>query len=483
MAQLAAAYIRVSTEDQTEYSPAAQLTALQRYADDNGYILDPAHIYRDEGISGRSASKRPGFQQMIAAAKRKDHPFDVILVHKLDRFARSREDSVVYKSMLLRECGVRVISITEPLSDDKTSILIEPLLEAMAEYYSVNLGEEVKKGMTQKAKQGGLQSTPPFGYTVQNHTLVPDPETADYVRQIFRRYVDGEAVFAIARWLNGLGVRTRRGNPIENRTVEYILRNPVYVGFLRWNPSGKTRREFNNPNIITAKGAHEPLIDQALFDAAQARLDEQKRTHPYKGKPVGMKRKHWLCGIVRCANCGGTLILSGAQYGSYFRCSYAVRGSCNTTQHISAERLEAAVLQQLEADAEDGSALRFQQAQRRAAAARDDTQRSIAALRRRVDRLRDAYLAGVETLEDYSRGKAALETQIAALEAEQAEAASADPEDLSAGLRQDIRRVLATLRDDSVSTEAKHTAAAGLLQSVIFDRGNNLLRVYYHAAQ
>lgn len=127
--------------------------------------------------------------------------------------------------------------------------------------------------------------------------------------------------------------------------------------------------------------------------------------------------------------------------------------------------------------------MRFEQAQRRAAAARDDTQRSIAALRRRVDRLRDAYLAGVETLEDYSHGKDALEAQIAALEAEQAAVASDDPGDLSAGLRQDIRRVLATLRDDSVSTEDKHTAAAGLLQSVIFDRWNNLLRVYYHAAQ
>ena len=92
---IAAAYIRVSTDDQTEYSPDAQLAAMRRYAEANDILIDPAHIYRDEGISGRSAAKRPGFQAMISAAKRKDHPFDIILVHKLDRFARSREDSVV----------------------------------------------------------------------------------------------------------------------------------------------------------------------------------------------------------------------------------------------------------------------------------------------------------------------------------------------------------------------------------------------------
>ena len=129
---LAAAYIRVSTEDQTEFSPDAQLKALKAYAKANNMILQEQHIYRDEGISGRKAEKRPGFMAMIAAAKSKAHPFDVILVHRFDRFARSREDSVVYKSMLRRECGVRVISITESIEDDKFSVILESMLEGMA---------------------------------------------------------------------------------------------------------------------------------------------------------------------------------------------------------------------------------------------------------------------------------------------------------------------------------------------------------------
>ena len=146
--QTAAAYIRVSTDDQVEFSPDAQLKAIKKYCKDNGILLDNAHIYIDQGISGRKADKRPAFQEMIKHAKKKE--FNVILVHKFDRFARSREDSVVYKSLLKRECNIKVISITESIEDDKFSVILEAMLEAMAEYYSLNLSDEVKKGMTEK---------------------------------------------------------------------------------------------------------------------------------------------------------------------------------------------------------------------------------------------------------------------------------------------------------------------------------------------
>ena len=154
----AAAYIRVSTEDQMEFSPDSQLRSIQAYALNHHIELLPAHIYLDEGISGRNTSKRPAFLQMIADAKRKPHPFDLILLWKFSRFARNRQDSIFYKSMLRRECGIDVISITEPLSPDPTSILIEALLEAMDEYYSVNLAQEVRRGMNEKFRRGGIVS-------------------------------------------------------------------------------------------------------------------------------------------------------------------------------------------------------------------------------------------------------------------------------------------------------------------------------------
>ena len=111
----AAAYIRVSTEDQTEFSPDSQLKAVRKYADEHNMIIPNEFIFIDEGISGRKADKRPSFQQMIGTAKLRPKPFDVILLWKFSRFARNREDSIVYKSMLRTQCGIDVISISEQL--------------------------------------------------------------------------------------------------------------------------------------------------------------------------------------------------------------------------------------------------------------------------------------------------------------------------------------------------------------------------------
>jgi len=242
-------YIRESTDDQLEFSPEAQRKALLKYAAEHGYILDEENIFCDEGISGRNAQKRPEFQRMIAKAKSKEHPCDAILVWKFSRFARNQEESIVYKSMLKRD-GVEVISITEPVIDGPFGSLIERIIEWMDEYYSIRLAEEVKKGMTEKARRGGLQTSPPFGYRAENNMLVVNPEEAALVKEIFDRFLSGEGLYPIARWLNDLGIITHRGNPFENRTVEYILRNPVYIGKLRWNPKGRTRMDFKNENII-----------------------------------------------------------------------------------------------------------------------------------------------------------------------------------------------------------------------------------------
>lgn len=123
MIKRGACYIRVSTNDQLEFSPDAQLKAIKKYAKDKNIIIDDDYVFVDEGISGRKASKRPAFQEMIKIARSKPKKFDVILVHKFDRFARSREDSVVYKSLLKKECDIRVVSITESIEDDKFSVI------------------------------------------------------------------------------------------------------------------------------------------------------------------------------------------------------------------------------------------------------------------------------------------------------------------------------------------------------------------------
>lgn len=131
--KLAACYIRVSTDDQLEYSPDSQLEKIKEYCLRNDYILNTDNIFiEEEGVSGRKASKRQEFQHMIAKAKSKPKPFDVIIVWKFSRFARNREDSIVYKSML-KKIGIDVVSVTESIGDDKISVITEAIIEAMDE--------------------------------------------------------------------------------------------------------------------------------------------------------------------------------------------------------------------------------------------------------------------------------------------------------------------------------------------------------------
>ena len=131
----AAAYIRVSTDGQLEYSPDSQLKVIRDYAQKHDFLLPEAYIFREEeGISGKEAKKRPAFMRMIGIAKQKPKPFDCIILWKFSRFARSRRDSIVYKTMLRKQLGIDVVSVTEQLGDDKLSLLLEAVIEAMDEY-------------------------------------------------------------------------------------------------------------------------------------------------------------------------------------------------------------------------------------------------------------------------------------------------------------------------------------------------------------
>lgn len=395
--QYAAAYVRVSTDDQVEYSPDAQLRAIKSYCEKNDYFLDPAYIFVDEGYSGRKAEKRPAFMRMIGVAKRKPAPFQAILVHKFDRFARSREDSVVYKSLLRKECGVAVISITETIENDKMSLIMESMLEAMAEYYSINLGEEVKKGMTEKARRGEPCSIPPFGYKMVEKQLVPVPEEADAVRRIFSDFMEGKAYFAIAHDCNAAGLRTHRGGLFENRTIEYIIRNPVYAGYVRWTPTKKIRRNFSDPESMVVKGSHDAIISMPDFEAAQRRVEELKAIwRPYY-KPQRNK-SHWLVGLLR-APCGSSMVNSNG----YFICSDYAHGKCRDRNSIAVDKLEARILRQIEADLIDSSSMTILYLNE--SAHREEVETRLADLEMRMQRTKDAYERGIDTIDEYSFNK------------------------------------------------------------------------------
>lgn len=474
----AAAYIRVSTDDQVELSPASQLVEIRKWAAANGYIVPEEFVFVDEAKTGRKVTGRDDFRRLIATAKTKPKPFDAILLWKFSRFARNRDDAVYYKSILRKQLKIDVISIKEPIEDGKMGVIMESMIEAMDEYYSINLAEDVKRGMEEKHRRGELQSTPAFGYTVVDNVLTPVPEEAMYVREIFRRYNAGEGCYTLARWLNATGVRTHRGSPFENRTVEYILRNPVYIGKLRWNPTGRSRRNFDDPGIILVDGKHKPLIDEELFRLTQQRIAQSKATMPYHGRPLG-SNKDWISGLVRCASCGGTMVFSKPHW---WKCNNYVRGRCTTSQHINGDLLKDAILRRLQADAASSDDLHY--AILRVTEKDGDP---VAALRsqrtsteRRLERLREAFLSGVDTIEEYKNAKKEAQAQLqriddAIREAEKDNRRRGDPK----LMRNAIRLAVATITNENATLEQRSAAARSIIDHIDWDKAQNQLTIHY----
>lgn len=479
--KIAAAYIRVSTEDQIEYSPDAQLAEIRRYAAAHNYILPEEYIYVDEGISGRGTAKRENFNRMIGIAKTKPKPFDAILLWKFSRFARNREDSIVYKSMLRKQLGIDVVSITEPVGDDKMSILIEALIEAMDEYYSINLAEEVRRGMTEKARRGGLQATPSFGYTVSKgeNKLIVVPEEAEIIKEVFARFVNGDTILGIARSLNARGVRTHRGNKLEGRTIDYFLHNPVYIGMLRWNPTGKTKRtHWNDENIIISPGEHEPIIDIDTWNKAQERSNYLKSKYKYKEHSPTLK-SHWLIGVLRCASCGATLILA---QNKWFKCANYCRGSCDTSQHINAKIIENALIEKLKYDADHPLGLSFSVQRRNIidSSAIQNAKDAIAKIGKKKERLRDAYLAGIDSVEDYKRLRQELDAEEAKLleELQQLDKPQST-ESAEEQLSKAIKDALKIITSDDADNSTKFDAATDIIENCVWNKSTGLLTINY----
>ena len=478
--QHGACYIRVSTEDQTEFSPDAQLKAIKAYAKKNDIILTKQHIYVDEGISGKRADKRPAFMQMIATAKSKPRPFDVILVHKFDRFARSREDSVVYKSLLKKEANIRVVSITETIEDDKFSVILEAMLEAMAEYYSLNLAEEVKKGMTEKATRGEYQTTAPFGYKWENHRLVPEPKEAKLIDFIFNQYATQKmGLRSIAIHLNELGIKTKRGNDFQNRTVEYILNNPVYIGDVRWTPTGKTRRNYNNPDSIICTGKHEAIIDIGLWKKAQEVMKVQKEIYSKHQKSTSQVCS-WINGLVKCDNCGRTLVNSGKKY---MQCCGYASGVCKVSHCINTQTLENLILERLKETFQNNLEITIvPKAQDTMTANEIELLNDLLnKLDVRKQRIKLAYQDGIDTIEEYKENKTKIEEERKAIQKKLSTIKAKLEEGGEEGqtIIKRIKDVYTLLTDPDVELDIKYKTAHFLINKIVFYKAEKTISIEY----
>ena len=304
-------YARYSSDSQREASIEGQLRDCKAYAEKNGITVVGTYI--DRAYSAKT-DDRPDFQRMIKDSGKKI--FDVVLVWKLDRFARNRFDAVNYKYQLEKN-GVHLVSAMEPISQGPEGIMVESMLIGMAEYYSAELALKVARGERENALQckynGGVV---PLGFTIgkEDRLYHIDPETAPIVQEIFTRYADGEPAEKIAASLNERGLRTRTGKPFVKNSFFQIFRNRRYIG------------EYRYKDIVTPGGIP-AIVDQDLFDRVQQRFEQNRIAH---GRPAKEDVSYLLTTKLFCGKCGtlmggesGTSHMGNTYY--YYKCGNAKR--------------------------------------------------------------------------------------------------------------------------------------------------------------
>ena len=304
-------YARYSSDSQREASIEGQLRDCKDYAEKNGITVVGTYI--DRAYSAKT-DDRPDFQRMIKDSAKKI--FDVVLVWKLDRFARNRFDAVNYKYQLEKN-GVHLVSAMEPISQGPEGIMVESMLIGMAEYYSAELALKVARGERENALQckynGGVV---PLGFTIgkEDRLYHIDPETAPIVQEIFTRYADGEPAEKIAASLNERGLRTRTGKPFVKNSFFQIFRNRRYIG------------EYRYKDIVTPGGIP-AIVDQDLFDRVQQRFEQNRIAH---GRPAKEDVSYLLTTKLFCGKCGtlmggesGTSHMGNTYY--YYKCGNAKR--------------------------------------------------------------------------------------------------------------------------------------------------------------
>ena len=406
----AALYIRVSTEDQVEYSPDAQKRLLLDYAKKNGLDVNENHIFIDGGISGRKAEKRPEFMNMIGLAKSKEKPFPKVLVWKFSRFARNQEESIVYKNMLKRD-GVDVISVSEPIMEGPFGSLIERIIEWMDEYYSIRLSGEVMRGMSQKAMKDGVPASPPYGYRLKDGKYIIEEDEAKIVRYIFGEVCNKTSLTGICRSLLDMGVKGKGGGRWHPKRIRYIVNNPAYIGCLRWNYSThQNGRVINDESEwIIKENTHEPIVSKETFEEAKSLVND----FPRSKRPVSLETKHYLAGLLRCSTCGGTLVFNSCErkkggYRLSYRCNQYNKGACNTSNYIRVEDIEKIVMSQLKKD------YKLIQAHKGTLniVFRSNSTNEKVILEKRLEKVSDkyikakeAYLAGIDSIDEYKKNK------------------------------------------------------------------------------
>lgn len=328
--KIAVVYARYSSRGQGEQSIEGQLAAAKAYATARGYTI--IHEYIDRAQTGTN-DDRAEFQQMLSDTATKS--FQVIIVWKVDRFGRNREE-ITFNKYRAKKNGVRVEYVAENLPDSPEGVILESVLEGMAEYYSLQLSQNIRRGYRENAKKckyaGGLI---PMGYKLddEKHFIV-DPNTAPIVREIFTLYAAGQTITEISDILNARGIQTTRKRPFTKNSLRALLKNEKYIGIF----------DFKN-GTIRVDGGVPAIVDRDTFDRVQRMLVTNRRAPARKWT----KADYLLTDKLFCGRCGSAMVgesgtgKSGAKY-NYYLCTRHKREHDCPTKAIRQDKIEPYVL-------------------------------------------------------------------------------------------------------------------------------------------
>ena len=329
-AMTAVIYARYSSDNQREESIEGQIRECTAYAEKNGITIVKHYI--DRAISAKT-DNRPEFQQMIKDSDKK--LFDIVLVWKLDRFARNRYDSARYKTQLKKN-GVKLMSATEIISEGPESIILESVLEGYAEYYSADLAEKVVRGQTENILKGrcnGGRGT--FGYTLDSERKFHiDPLASPFVLESFMKYRDGLTMKEIRDWLNENGIKNPVGGAFTYNSVEHMLKNRRYIGELKFRD-------------VVVSDAIPPIVPLELFDDVQGKIVKNKKA-PARRKA---EDDYLLTTKLFCGYCGALMFgESGTsrtgEVHRYYKCATAKKHKGCKKKTVRKQWLEDLVVNQ-----------------------------------------------------------------------------------------------------------------------------------------
>lgn len=305
ISELAVVYARYSSHSQGEQSIEGQLSEAKKYAAAHGYTI--VREYVDRAKTGRT-DNRTEFQRMLKDTAKKQ--FSVIILWKVDRFGRNREEIAINK-MKCRKNGVRVEYVAETIPNSPEGVILESVLEGFAEYYSLQLSQNIRRGRAESAEKcQSLGGNRPLGYkTGPDKKFIIDEDTAPTVKMIFSMYAAGKTVTEITTHLNELGLRTLRGKPFTKNSLHSILKNRKYLGIYEYQG-------------IEVKGGIPRIIEDDVFDKVQEMLKINKRA-PAK---TWARADYILTDKLFCGKCGAPMFgesgtsKTGAKH-NYYTCS------------------------------------------------------------------------------------------------------------------------------------------------------------------